>query len=280
MVYSKKMIAVLKVDGRILREFNHENLSEFESECSLLLPFGTEYSLTFKNLESRTARLRVWIDGEDVLSGNAILIRSNDSVNLDGFMNSAGKVTNRFKFIQKTEQIVEHRGDRIDDGMIKVEWTFEKPKPVKVEVYHDNYHNWKWIEPFRYYPYAPPLYFPILISGNSFIGSVATYSAKAGGSVMTNCCSVDTPLSSCAPAQDEGITVKGSEANQSFVNGYIGELEPNSHVIVIRLKGTFKTSQVKIPVEVKTKVQCPTCGSSVKSGNKFCPNCGTCVIEV
>ncbi|MFA5024996.1 MAG: zinc ribbon domain-containing protein [Candidatus Shapirobacteria bacterium] len=277
---------MLKVDGHILREFNHENLSEFESECSLLLPFGTEYSLMFKNLESRAAKLRVWIDGEDALGGNAILVHPNRSVDLDGFMNSFGKVTNRFKFIQKTEQIVEHRGDRIDDGMIKVEWTFEKPKPIQVDVFQKNYYDWTWVEPIKYYPYCPP-YSPTVTYGNSSnlqsrnIGEASNISYRAvAGASITNCCSNDVPVASCGPLPDEGITVKGSEANQSFVNGYIGELEPNSHVIIIRLKGTFKTSQVKVPIEVKTKIQCTTCGNSVKSGNKFCPNCGTCCVEI
>jgi ribosomal protein S27AE len=175
--------------------------------------------------------------------------------------------------------------------MIKVEWTFEKPKPIKTEVIYD-YYNWKWIEPIKYYPYYPPYsppYSPTVTYGNNpnlvskncqQDSSTITYNTKDIDSLMINCSSMDVQLSSYAPTPDEGITVKGSEANQSFVNGYIGELESNSHVIIIRLKGTFKTAQVKVSIEVKTKIQCPTCGNSVKSNNKFCPNCGTCVIEI
>jgi hypothetical protein len=157
MVYAKKFVAVVKINGRILREFNHENISDFESECSLILPFGTEYTLLFKNLESRSARLNLWIDGEDVLSGNALLVHSNSSVELNGFMNSAGTVTHKFKFIQKTEKIIQHRGDKIDDGMIRVEWVFEKEKPVYKDVFTNHHDNWiGWRNPYRPWPYNNP----------------------------------------------------------------------------------------------------------------------------
>lgn len=282
MVYSKKFIAILKVGGRILREFNHENISELESECSLLLPFGAEYSLMFKNLESRPATLRVWIDGEDVLGGNSIIVRAGKSVDLDGFMDVNGRVKNRFKFIQKTEQIAEYRGDRIDDGMIRIEWRFEKPKPIVV----DNYVN--WIRPEPWYPSWPWTY-TIACGGRSVGGSVANgtlnsssgnYTAKAADVQFTNTIGCDV-FASCAPLEDEGITVKGSEANQYFSDAYIGALEENAHVIVIRLRGTFATQEkVKAPLEIKTKIQCSTCGNMVKSGNKFCSNCGTCVVSV
>lgn len=276
MVYSKKFVVVLKVDGRILREFNHENISEFESECSLLLPFDTEYSLLCKNLESRDAKMRIWIDGEDVLGGNAIIVRGNDFTELEGFMDSNGRVRNKFKFIQKTEQIVKHRGDKIDDGMIRIEWQYEKPKPVTVDIHNVYYYqyDWKLVNPIPcnpWYPYTPTV----------TCGSNISFNANAKDVEFTNTCSCDIGMSqACIPAPDEGITVKGSEANQLFNTGYIGELEPNSHVIVIRLRGEFKTSKVIVPIEVKTKIQCPTCGNVSKSGNKFCSNCGTCILEI
>ena len=297
MVYSKRFVVVLKVDGRILREFNHENISDFESECSLLLPFNSEYTLMVKNLESRSALLNVAIDGVDVLSGNSIIVRPNDSVELTGFMNSEGNVTNKFKFIQKTEQIVKHRGDRIDDGMVRIEWKYESLKPITVDVFHNQYHNQYWSHryPWPYVPITP--YWPITFT--STIGcnleskgpsSTTLRGSSCGTLNFTNTSGADlggdcqVAMASCfsEPAPEEGITVKGSQTSQRFVNGYIGKLEENSHVIVIRLKGTSKVAGEKIskPIEVKTKTECPTCGNMVKSGSKYCPDCGTCVVEV
>ena len=290
-MYCKKFVAVVKVGGRILREFNNSSISELESESSLLLPFGTEYSLMFKNLESRPARLRVWVDGQDVLSGYGILIAPGGSSELEGFMDARGRVTNRFKFIQKTEQIVEHRGDRIDDGMIRVEFQYEKAKAIHVDVienhqqHHHHYNDWPcWPRPWH--PYPPPS--PWITYGSntaqqpSSRGSLACNASVGSPKAELMACAGSGPVAECcAPRQDEGITVPGSVSGQQFGTGHIGQLEENAHVMVIRLRGTTKSDAVvTAPVEVKTKVLCPTCGCAVKSNNKYCPNCGTCVIEV
>jgi predicted RNA-binding Zn-ribbon protein involved in translation (DUF1610 family) len=85
-----------------------------------------------------------------------------------------------------------------------------------------------------------------------------------------------------SPAPDEGITTKGRELDQQYHIGYIGQLEPNKHTMIIRLKGTSKIAgeRVMAPVEVKTKITCPTCGMVAKSGMRYCSNCGTNIIQV
>lgn len=278
MMYSKHFVAVVRVNGRILREFNNDS-----SESSVLLPFGSSYSILCKNLESRPARLKVWIDGEDVLSGNGIIIPAGQEHELEGFMNSGGKVTNRFRFIQKTEQIVDHRGDRIDDGILKIEWQYEKPKPVKIDVYENHYYNnYYWYSPKPYWPYNPwtPTW-----GGLVYGSSSGNIKGLSGDIQVTNCVNstemskyADVPMAT--PAPDEGITVKGQNIDQQYKTGYIGMLEPNKHVMIIRLKGTATVAgeKVVVPVETKTKIQCPTCGIMAKSGTKYCSNCGTNVV--
>ena len=281
MMYSKNFVVVVRVNGRNLREFGSNG-----SECSVLLPFGTEYSISAKNLESRPARMRISIDGEDVLSKNWIIVPAGKEISVDGFMNSSGKVTNKFRFIQKTEQIVDHRGDRIDDGFISVQWQFEKPKPITVDIHENHYHNdWHWYHPKPYWP------------SNPWGGPWVTYGSEtvrglSGDTQVTNCVNSTEPpksvssynidVSMTSPLPDEGITVKGEDINQQYRTGYIGVLEPNKHTMIIRLKGTSKVAgeRVVAPVEVRTKVQCPTCGIMAKSGMKFCSNCGTNIVQV
>jgi ribosomal protein L37E len=78
------------------------------------------------------------------------------------------------------------------------------------------------------------------------------------------------------PLPDEGITVQGSIVNQQFRYGSIGELEETPNVIIIKLRGTTSVGiPVERPVEVKTRVECPSCGRRSKSGAKFCSRCGT-----
>jgi hypothetical protein len=108
------------------------------------------------------------------------------------------------------------------------------------------------------------------------------FGEAAGDTINAPNAQVSMPQNLTEPAQDEGITVKGTPTHQHFRNGYIGELEPNAQVIIIRLKGTSKIAGAEIiaPVEVKTKTKCPTCGTMIKSGNKYCSDCGTCVIDM
>jgi hypothetical protein len=59
-VYTNNFIAVVKHKGRIMRDTNGV----------VRLPFGSEYSVLLKNKDSKTAVVRIEIDGEDVMSGH------------------------------------------------------------------------------------------------------------------------------------------------------------------------------------------------------------------
>src|SRR5574343_314085 len=106
MVYNKKMVAVVKVEGKIL----------WDEDCgNVYLPYGTEYSLMIKNMESRKALVKISIDGQLICEGGFIIL-PNTSIEIERYVSDLNK-GNRFKFIEKTQQIKEHRGDKIDDGL-------------------------------------------------------------------------------------------------------------------------------------------------------------------
>jgi hypothetical protein len=295
MMYNKKCVCVVKVNGRILREFNNSN-----SESSVLIPFNSHYAIMVKNLESRDARMRVSIDGEDVLSGNWIIVKAGKTEELSGFMNACGKVTNRFKFIQKTEKIIDHRGDRIDDGILKLEYQFEKEQPVRIDTHEYHHHHHDYWDHHHYYPKPYWPWYPSTPGITYTSNTTETRSTKGilsnttgsadfhSGGVISACCDSLACERSCkvvmpvSPLPDEGITVRGREINEEYKTGYLGELEPDVYVMIIRLKGTSKVcgSEIVAPVEVKTKVECPTCGTKSKSGIKYCPECGTCLVIV
>ena len=159
-------------------------------------------------------------------------------------------VRNRFRFIEKTKQISDYRGDRIDDGLVRVEFKFEKEKiEFPTIVYNDNN---------RY-----PSWDTIVGTGNV---PQALYS-----------CHVSSVNSVKGLSNDNGITVKGSETYQGFSIGRIDELETKSTVITLRLRGINRKTKkvIKKAVSVKTKITCNTCGRRSKSSAKFCRNCGT-----
>jgi hypothetical protein len=53
MMYSNKLVASIKSNGKILREFNDK----------VYVPFGTEYSILIKNLNTVRASVNIFVDG-------------------------------------------------------------------------------------------------------------------------------------------------------------------------------------------------------------------------
>ena len=251
MAYMNKFIVAVKHNGKILRD----------TDDVIYLPFGAEYSVLLKNKNSVKAVVKVEIDGADVVDGHGIIVPANDSVELKGFMKGMN-VTNRFKFIKKTDQIREYRGDRIDDGMIRVEFRFEKS--FNYQVYTPVLTK---ISPW---PNPGPWYWDTTTTTYSDAVGGGTRGLSSGGSVF--CCNVcDSP----APV-DDGITVKGSKTHQGFTYGHTDVLEESASVIILRLRG-HRTTGIKVikPVTTKTKFTCFTCGKKSKSFAKFCSRCGT-----
>ena len=235
-MYNNKFIVAVKHEGKIMREIND----------IVYLPFGSDYSLLLKNQNITKAVADIKIDGLDVLDGNSIIVEPNSSLELKGFMDNS-TVRNKFRFIEKTKKIYDFRGSRIDDGMIRVEYKFEK-KPVSTV--------------YPWYPLRPP--YPCRPLGDP--GSPIKYCSGVFGSpTYVSCCS------------DDGITVKGKQTDQSFVKGEVDTLEDLPSVITILLKGKDKETNkfVNRPLTVKTKITCPTCGTKSKSFAKFCRECGT-----
>jgi hypothetical protein len=245
-MYKQNFVVVVKCDGRILRE--HEN-------DVVYLPFGSEYSILLKNKDSRRALVDIEIDGENVLGGHKLIVNGNETQEIKGFMRDMNN-TNRFRFIHKTKEIQQFRGDKIDDGLIRVTYQFEKYKQEPIIT-----------------TYTPPPWF----YSNGFQSTDWT----SGGKSLRSSCGLDS-VYTCAfsdyssPRVEEGITVKGSEIHQNYNYGNVGLLESNINTIVICLKGLTKNKQsIQKPITIKTKIKCSTCGKSNKSNNKFCYNCGT-----
>lgn len=236
MAYKNNFAVAIRHNGKILRELDE----------LVYLPFGSEYSILLKNKNSRKAVVDVEIDGQDVLDGNSIIVGPNQSTELKGFMKGRA-AKNKFKFIKKTKKISNYRGDRIDDGLVRVEYRFENPPPVcdYTQVYYTNS-------------------VPIAncdLNNNTF-----------SSNVLGKCKSIRSI--------DSGITAKGSEIDQGFTQGSVGELEYNSSVITLKLVGNkpstvgpYVGKLVKKPLTVRAKLTCDLCGTKSKSSAKFCREC-------
>ena len=314
MVYQQKLVAVIKHNGKILREKDNN---------TVYLPFLAEYEIFMKNLESRDVVVNISIDGEDVLDNQQLVIKAGSNCSLEGFM-KGNKVSNRFKFIQKTGKIQNNRGDRIDDGLIRIEYRYTKLNQTITTTHYHVHHtgiDQHWYHPhlcdcpacraYKLRPYQPQPYIisqPIiytsiggtiggegeLVYGPAMAMNISTSLGGSGtsGNMVLNALGVSHPageggltgaLSSSVnsnaflPQFDEGITVKGSESNQQLSEVEVSPLEDESYTIILKLSGySGKSNQpVEKPVLVKAKLKCSTCGRQSKSHIKYCPECGT-----
>jgi len=278
MVYSHKFVAVVVCNGKIVREVRDSGSD------NVYLPFGSDYSLRFKNNHSERAIVSVEIDGKDVLDGDSIVVDSNSTSDLRGFLED-GAVKNCFRFIKKTNEIAEYRGDFVDDGLIRVEWQFEKPRPVHVDHYYHHHHHHPrplpyWPRRRRRYPYDPPVWTdeaeikgvrgPTGLTG--FTGSIGSiHGGVAGDNLVSN-----NHIENSFDNSDEGITVPGRETDQYFDYIHTKELENVKHSIVIRLSGRNKENITVTKAKfTRSRVTCPTCGKKNRSHVRYCSFCGT-----
>lgn len=286
MMYNNKLAVCIKTAGKVLRE--HKD--------TVYLPFGSEYSIFIKNLNSVRALVKIEIDGHDVTGNGGLVIYGNSEIDLERFIQNGNfNQGNRFKFIERSESVERHRGVGVEDGLLRVEFQFEKPSQINWNDVHDWYKTYKPIvpDPWKPYYYNTPQVFlnhagdppPFGMADNGGI----LRSMSVGGGTATSCTITTTnsvPLNqaygdvhqtfSANATSDVGITVPGSISDQKFVTAAWFPTEDTKHVMVFKLLGeTEKGKAIKAPVTVKAKPKCVTCGRQNKATAKFCTNCGT-----
>ena len=275
MMYNQKLVASLKANGKILREFKD----------TVYIPFGSEYSFLIKNLNTTRALVNIFIDGEDVIEGGLVL-NAGQEVDLERYVKNGNlNAGNKFKFIERTQAIEDGpRGAKLEDGLVRIEFQFEKP-------------------------YVPPLnrgwltasgstnqnsIYPASFNVNGALRSVdysknGAITAQAASAAVDKYCADNGIVNKSevhdgmatmdwmdAPKNDIGITVPGSRSEQKFQTTYMGAMEAEKHTIVLKLLGeTPDNKPVLAPVTVKAKQECDTCGHKNKATAKFCNKCGT-----
>lgn len=264
MVYQNKFVAAIKVNGQILRETNNH---------SVALPFGAEYSVLMKNLNARRIKVKVSVDGTEATGGTWLVIPPNQDLELERFIRDGNwQSGNRFKFIERTAAIEAHRGVKVDDGIVRIEYATEKAVVDQPIV---NYYD-EWYPIPR--PYVPPCPRPWPYPRPRPFYGVNTCSASgmrsASRSMGASNRRASMSVGASASAGEAGITVAGSLSHQSFVS-VSDFLTDASEVLTIHLRGGIAGKSVKQAVTVKSKSTCSTCGLSSKSGAEFCSRCGT-----
>lgn len=237
MTFKNNFIVEVMFNGKTMRV----------KDGSITLPFGSEYSIYMKNVDSRKAVASLYIDGKDVLDGSLRVVMPGSSITINGFMKGLAS-TNKFKFTKKTKRISKYRGDFPDDGIIRVEYWFEKPKQSIVRPYWSTYTKSKSTDIYgvsdTYLGNSNDIFYCSSLCSNNFT--------------------------------EDGITVNGSKLDESFVYADVEDLEDTSSVIAIKLVGYDKKKKKKVlkPIYTKTKLVCEVCGTKSKSSVNYCRHCG------
>lgn len=244
MMYANNFAAAILVRGKVLREFGD----------AVYLPFGSEYSIRLKNLGSSRAKVSIDIDGSGVTDGGLVL-DPFQTTDLERFIRNGNlKEGNRFKFIERSAKIEDHRGITVDDGLISIRYEFELVSTIFDSHSYKTYKSEK--DDYR-------IVDPAIICSQNFSRSVSNLSIQAS-------------CNSAPPVNETGITVEGSLSNQSFSTTYWKGSIGGVNVMNIRLLGeTEDNAPVRQAVTVKTKAKCKTCGTLNKATAKFCSECGT-----
>jgi hypothetical protein len=250
-MFKSGFVVAVKVNGRVLSEQGN----------IVKLPFGSEYTILLKNLENRSAVADVTVDGRKVV--DQIIVPKNDSVEIERFVDSMVNGY-KLKFIGKAESVERYRGNKVDDGILRVTYRFEKEKTLG--------HFWEYTsypihgKIFDYESYPNPRR---KTSGD--IRDIHHYDTGTSPSFLksshNNCfCSTN----------DKGITVEGDDSHQGFTFGNVDELEYIYNVITLKMVGfTPNIEEVLKPFYVKQKVICKYCGFRWDNRQKYCGNCGS-----
>lgn len=258
-MYNQKLAVAIKSSNKVLREF----------EDKVFLPFNSNYSIFIKNMNSVRASVKIQIDGIEVTEGVSLIVEPNSSIELERFIKNGNlSKGNKFKFIDRVKEIEEYRGVNIEDGLIFIEFQFEK----NIGIMNTNY----WYDcigkQIDVNPYNPTKwkYGDIICQSNN-IGSAGLNQNYMQGVVQT---SFENPKA----INKSGITVPGEISNQKFDEVSSFNLEDKKHVIVLQLCGEVAGKEILKTITTRSKIKCISCGSISKSSiAKFCSTCGTCL---
>lgn len=258
-MYNEKMAAAIKSNGKILREFKDK----------VYLKFGSEYSIFIKNLNTVRALVNVYIDGTNVTPGG-LVVNANSEVDLErSLANNNLNVGNKFKFIERTDDIEQHRGIKLEDGIVKIEYQFEKIITNPVQIVN----QWPFYNPGGTGIIGGNVVTTPLIQNASLQN--ASYDALRGIPISANA-TFSANATSVQTYNDAGITVPGSKSEQKFINVASFAVDPTKYCMVFNLLGETPDNKPVIKtVTVKHKQKCISCGSQNKAHAKFCNKCGT-----
>lgn len=246
-MYKQGIVVAIKVNGSALREVGELTY----------LPFGSEYSVFINNLNNRRAQVSVFIDGQDQLDGDTLVLAPYQSIDLKRSIKKGNlNQGNAFKFIERSAAIENHRGIKAEDSIVRVSVQMEK------------------IERVTYPTVTRGMSIP------SITGAAVSKSAYASNDFGTYATTQVNTLSASVvqPQSATGITVPGSVVEQQFRTAESFDVELSRIELAIKMVGEIEARPVQKALYTSSKLTCSSCGTVSPSTAKFCGECGTSLI--
>ena len=256
-MHKELLVASIKASGKVLRELHDV----------VLLPFGTEYSIFIKNLSAQRCEFKIHIDGNNIAEDNSsFIVNGNQSIEIERFLGQDKNTGYKFKFIERTESIENHRGIGAEDGLVQIEYEFERITPPITNAWTPQYDPWHGTK---------DMFFRDREIYCSAKLSTADDGVNSRRISATSAQTMDSFFSTHSSVNDAGITTQGSFSNQKFqtVAGIVGT--GIKHTMVLKLKGEIQSQPVIQPFTTKMKLECNMCGKLNKGLAKYCVECGT-----
>ncbi len=235
------------------------------------LPFHSDYKVRLKNKNAfLRAKARVWIDGRQVSNLGDFILKPNETLDIERFLDERMDKGRKFKFVPLSDGRVNDPTDA-ENGIIKVEFYREK----------------QW---------DPPRRGPFTISSEK--GSFSPHSADANwvytsttplgsinlGGGTTSSCYVSNSVSSTNDSYipvNAGATVEGGHSGQQFTYAVDFQTETYPTTLELRIRGIDRSEMdwedlPGNPGRPKKRIKfCPNCGAKRHGMVKFCGSCGT-----
>ena len=225
MVYSNKFVMCVLVNNQIQKELNNGTVP---------IPFGVEYTLRFRNKNSRRAVVKFYIDGEDV-SGNGYIIPANSHIDIKRYSNKDESF--RFVPLDSPEAIDQGKNGPNSDktkGLIEAKFYLEKQCDFNFK--NNKNDNYYW----NYFTNSTHPYNMTLCSHDSYTNCTSTTFSESKPYTVTY--NKDTISLSSKDVDkinlslNDGVTVPGGFTGQTFSNTYIN-IEEDYATLKLFLQG-------------------------------------------
>ena len=247
MAYNNKFVVTVLINGKPAKE-THGNIVE--------IPYGTNFTLRFRNKHDRRAVVKFSIDGEDA-SNNGYIIPANSFIDIERFASTPRK----FVFVEQNSEAAIDYGKNGEPnsstGLVLATFYLEMVELANVPYVGPDI-PWDHQPPYNpwrrktYTPYNPIEFWydnNTYTHNRELLGSTIKYSNSSPNSEPRYTASLNY-LGECQSLgldmdgndTTHGVTVEGEYSNQKFGSQYI-RYSPTGFEVKVYLRGIGHTEQ-------------------------------------